>query len=73
MRGGITCKINVLICIAERVQGYNEIKHDKPFNRKFSVGWGERTCVKQSALLNGMPNHPSKIVLQERYDGSGTG
>ena len=73
MRGGRTCKTNVLICIAERVQGYNGIKHDKPYTRNLSVGWGERTCVKKLASLNGMPNHPSKIVLQERYNGSGTG
>ena len=38
-----------------------------------SVGWGEQTCVKQLASLNGMPSHPSKIVLQERYDGFGSG
>ena len=73
IRHGRTFKTNVRIYIAERVQGYNGIKHDKPYNRKISVGWEERTCVKQLVSWNGMPNHPSKIVLQERYDGSGTG
>ena len=33
---------------------------------KFQLNGDERTCVKQLASLNEMPNHPSKIVLQER-------
>ena len=65
IRGGKTHKTNVRICSAEGVQGYNKVKQDKSYNCKKLVGWGERTCVKQLASLNGMPNHPSKIVLQE--------
>ena len=33
---------------------------------KFQLNGDEQTCVKQLASLNEMPNHPSKIVLQER-------
>ena len=65
-RGGRMCKSNIRICAAERIQGYNGIKQDNQYNRKISVGWGEQTCVKQLASLKEIPNHPSKIALQER-------
>ena len=37
------------------------------------MGWRERTCMKQWSSLNGIPNYPSKRILQLRYDGSGIG
>ena len=44
-RGWITCKINVRIYAAERIQGCIGIKQNNPFNRKISVEWEEPTCV----------------------------
>ena len=65
-RGERTCKTNVLIFVAEIIQGYNGIKQDNPYNFKISERWGERTRVKKLVSLKGILNNSLKISLLKR-------
>ena len=67
---GSVCNTNDRIYEEGKKIGYRFIKTSSPYKARISVGCGDRRCVRERALGNGMPNQ-SNISSEEVEFGSG--